>query len=582
MLNRCKPTATPYQRPVLPPGFPVHSVAVVQPPARATESEGHAAALEAEEGPAERCNIQFVSATSMARTLRKPHLLDDAVLLYPQAVPKSVASVDGLEVPTEPTITRATTGPSSPKPTTSDSQSVPIVLSTATQAVLDAILKEFAQVFNDRPSLPALRPGANHRVRFTPGEHDPPARPPFRLAPEEDAELRKQLTRLLQDEFIYASCSPYGAPVLFVRKKDGQLRMCVDYRLLNKITQRDAYPLPRIQDLLDDLHGASAFSKIDLKAGYYQLRMDPQDECKTAFATRYGTFQWRVLPLGLCNAPSTFQRAMQRIFAPLIGVCLFIYLDDLIIYSATMEDHLGHLRAVMELLTRHQLYLNAGKCEFAHVSLAFLGHIVGPGAIAMESGKVAAITDWPEPTSKKELQAFLGLANYYRRFIAHFAQLSAPLTDLLQDYCPGTTDDDRGEAGGGSSLPLPGLGAQGVCGAQGCYQLSARASHARPTVAVRHHLRCIGRGGGCCSRAGRWTRTTACSLHFEETFGGGAKLRCKRQGAPRCHVCPPTVSCLRARAKIYAANGPPIVAIPTHATHADGAFGALGGDCRRV
>ena len=225
-------------------------------------------------------------------------------------------------------------------------------------------------------------------MRFTPGEHDPPARPPFRLAPEEDEELRKQLTRLLEDQFIYASCSPYGAPVLFVRKKDGKLRMCIDYRLLNKLTQRDAYPLPRIQDLLDDLHGASVFSKVDLKAGYYQLRMEPADEFKTAFSTRYVTFQWRVLPLGLCNAPSTFQRAMQRIFAPLIGRCLFIYLDDLIIFSTLVEAYLVHLRAVMELLRKNQLYLNASKCEFAHVSLSFLGHIVGPGAIAMESGKV--------------------------------------------------------------------------------------------------------------------------------------------------------------------------------------------------
>ena len=183
--------------------------------------------------------------------------------------------------------------------------------------------------------------------------------------------------------------------------------------------------------------------------------MDPVDEFKTAFSTRYGTFQWRVLPLGLCNAPSTFQRAMQRIFAPLIGRCLFIYLDDLIIFSTSVEANLKQLRAVTELLRKNQLYLNAAKCEFAHVSLSFLGHIVGPGAIAMESGKVQAITTWPQPTTKKELQGFLGLANYYRRFIAHFAELAAPLTDMLQDYCPGAVDDSKGTAERSHFLQAP-------------------------------------------------------------------------------------------------------------------------------
>ena len=293
---------------------------------------------------------------------------------------------------------------------------------------LDKLLAGHQKVFSP-PLLPELRKEDNHKIKLTPGA-EAPSRPPFRLSQAEDQELQKQLAKLLEDGLIHESVSPFGAPILFVRKKDGALRMCVDYRLVNKLTIRDAYPLPKVQDLLDQLQGANVFSKVDLKTGYYQLRMDPLDEVKTAFATRYGTYQWRVLPLGLCNAPATFQRLMDKAFRTALGKFAFVYLDDVIIFSRSESEHLQHVAQILQLLEANKLSLSREKCEFGRRSLLFLGHVVSPGHISMEEDKVSAIRDWARPTTKKELQAFLGLTNYYRRFVRDYAFTATPLTDL--------------------------------------------------------------------------------------------------------------------------------------------------------
>jgi hypothetical protein len=235
-------------------------------------------------------------------------------------------------------------------------------------------------------------------------------------------ELKKQLEELLEQGFIRPSVSPYGAPILFVRKKDGSLRMCVDYRALNKITIKNKYPLPRIDELLDRLHGAKFFSKLDLMSGYHQVRIKDQDVFKTAFRTRYGHYEFRVLPFGLTNAPATFMRLMNDIFRPLLDKYVIIYLDDILIYSKTKEEHESHLKTVLDILRRHQLYAKLSKCDLFKTSVEFLGHVLSSDGIRPDPRKVDAVSSWPKPTSITELRSFLGLANFYRKFMKDYAK----------------------------------------------------------------------------------------------------------------------------------------------------------------
>ena len=189
------------------------------------------------------------------------------------------------------------------------------------------------------------------------------------MSPKELEALREQLDELTASGYIRPSHSPFGAPVLFVKKKDGGLRLCVDYRALNKLTIKNRYPLPRIEDLLDQLHGAKIFSKIDLRSGYHQIRIHDNDISKTAFRTRYGHYEFMVLPFGLTNAPATFMTLMNDIFRPLLDKCVIVYLDDILIFSKSPEEHERHLRQVLEILRQHQLYAKPSKCEFFRESV---------------------------------------------------------------------------------------------------------------------------------------------------------------------------------------------------------------------
>ena len=244
-------------------------------------------------------------------------------------------------------------------------------------------------------------------------------------------ELKKTLADLSKHGFARPSKSPYGAPVLFVRKKDGSMRMCVDYRALNKITVKNRYPLPRIDELLDRVQGATVFSKIDLRSGYHQIRIAEEDIPKTAFRTRYGHYEFTVMPFGLTNAPATFMRLMNDIFQPLLDSCVIVYLDDILIFSRTPEEHQQHLRQVLEILRKHKLYAKLSKCSFFQPAVDFLGHTISAKGISMDEHKVKAIQDWPQPANLKELRSFLGLAAYYMKFVPHHAAIAAPLTDLL-------------------------------------------------------------------------------------------------------------------------------------------------------
>ncbi|KAJ9511436.1 hypothetical protein QJQ45_029906 [Haematococcus lacustris] len=254
--------------------------------------------------------------------------------------------------------------------------------------------------------------------------------PQYRMSQEEHAELKKQVQDLLAKGMIEPSSSPFAAPILFVKKKSAELRMCLDYRQLNKITIRDQYPLPRIDDLFDKLSGCTVFSSLDLQAGYNQIRITPEDVPKTAFRTPDGHYQFKVLSFGLCNAPATFQRVMNDAFAPVLNQCALVYLDDILVMSKSVDEHLKHLRKVFDLLRLNKLYAKQSKCEFMRTTLKFLGHVIFAGAIAVDPEKIKSISSWPVPQSLQQLQSFLGAANFVRKFVHNFSVLAAPLTDL--------------------------------------------------------------------------------------------------------------------------------------------------------
>jgi len=298
------------------------------------------------------------------------------------------------------------------------------------------LIREYSDVFPDElpDGLPPQR-AMDFEINLVPGA-SPPAKAPYRLSHDELAELKKQLDELLAKGFIEPSVSPFGAPVLFVKKKDGSSRMCVDYRMLNEVTIRDRYALPHIDDLFSRLHNARIFSKADLRAGYHQLRVKPEHVERTAFVTRYGQYQFRVLPFGLTNAPSAFMRMMNDALRPLLDSCCVIFLDDILVYSTDAEEHRVHLRQVLDLLRKHKLYGKLSKCEFGVTETEFLGHVISGKGISPCVDKVEAITSWPLPKNLRALRRFNGLTSYYRRYIKDYAKICGPLTDLTKKDVP--------------------------------------------------------------------------------------------------------------------------------------------------
>ncbi|KAL6322424.1 hypothetical protein AAG906_008079 [Vitis piasezkii] len=286
---------------------------------------------------------------------------------------------------------------------------------------IKGVLDEFKDVMP--PELPKRLPPRreeDHKIELEPGAK-PPAMGPYRMAPPELEELRRQLKELLDAGFIQPSKAPYGAPVLFQKKHDGSLRMCIDYRALNKVTVKNKYPIPLIADLFDQLGRARYFTKLDLRSGYYQVRIAEGDEPKTTCVTRYGSYEFLVMPFGLTNAPATFCTLMNKIFHPYLDKFVVVYLDDIVIYSNTLKEHEEHLRKVFKILRQNKLYVKKEKCSFAKEEVSFLGHRIRDGKLMMDDSKVKAIQEWDPPTKVPQLRSFLGL----------FGR-AAPLTDLLK------------------------------------------------------------------------------------------------------------------------------------------------------
>lgn len=294
------------------------------------------------------------------------------------------------------------------------------------------LLEKFTDVFPEEvpAGLPPLR-GIEHQIDLVPGA-PLPNRPAYRVNPEEAKELELQVQDLMSKGYIRESLSPCAVPVLLVPKKDGTWRMCVDCRAINNITIKYRHPIPRLDDMLDELHGATIFSKIDLKSGYHQVRMKEGDEWKTAFKTKRGLYEWLVMPFGLTNAPSTFMRLMNHVLRAYICKFVVVYFDDILIYSTCFADHLGHLEQVLETLREEGLYANLKKCTFCTDQLVFLGFVVSSQGLKVDNEKIKAIQEWPTPTTINNVRSFHGLASFYRRFVKDFSTIAAPLTSVIK------------------------------------------------------------------------------------------------------------------------------------------------------
>ncbi len=277
-------------------------------------------------------------------------------------------------------------------------------------------------------SLPPHRP-YDCAIELVPGMSPPKGRL-YSLSVLEREAMEKYISDSLTAGFIHPSSSPAGAGFFFVAKKDGSLRPCIDYRGLNNITVKNTYPLPLMSSAFERLQGASIFTKLDLRNAYHLVRIREGDEWKTAFNTPRGHFEYLVMPFGLSNSPAVFQALVNDVLRDMVDQFIYVYLDDILIFSSSLQEHVQHVRRVLQRLLENGLFVKAEKCAFHAQSVPFLGFIVSPEGVRMDPDRVKAVVNWPAPDSRKDLLRFLGFANFYRRFIRNFSQLAAPLTAL--------------------------------------------------------------------------------------------------------------------------------------------------------
>lgn len=350
--------------------------------------DGHPIVFNDHTAPPEQCMI----------TVEKlQHLLKKGVLGY-------VLQIHHLET--------AVTTPTSPVP-----------------AEIEPILQQYADVFQEIEGLPPSR-DCDRTIPLQAGATPPSLRP---YVPHyHKSSMEDIITKLLKNAEIQPSVSPYSSPAVMVRKRDGSWRLCVDYRQLNKLTIKNKFPMPVIEDLLDELHGATVFNKLDLRSGYHQIRMATPDIPKTTFKTHLGLYEYTVMPFGLTNAPATFQYFMNTIFGDLLRKCILVFFDDILIYSPDMETHCRHLQLALDILRQHKLSLKLSKCSFATSKVSYLGHIISADGVSTDPSKIVDVLNWKTPVSASKLRGFLGLTGYYRRFVKGYGFICRPLHDALR------------------------------------------------------------------------------------------------------------------------------------------------------
>jgi hypothetical protein len=351
---------------------------------------------------------------------------------------------------------------------------------TAIAAELPGCLVSFPDVFSDTNAR-RLAPNRDIdlAIELQPGK-EPPYGPIYPLSPRELAALQEFLQDNLAKGFIRESKSPAGAPILFAPKKDGSLRLCVDYRGLNAITVKNRYPLPLITEIMDRVQGAKYFSKIDLKDAYYRLRVKPGDEWKTAFRTRYGHYEFLVVPMGLTNAPATFQAYINKALQGLVDDFCIVYLDDILVFSKTKEEHDEHLQRICQRLREAELYAKPSKCQFYQQEIEFLGFVIGVQGVRMDPARIETIKEWENhpPKSYRDLQVLLGFCNFYRRFIRHYSAIARPLTSLLKGSVNGRKSGDFSKAWGT-------LQHQAFLSLLGTFQTAPLLRHYNPKLPIR-------------------------------------------------------------------------------------------------
>ena len=294
------------------------------------------------------------------------------------------------------------------------------------------LVQQYSDIFvNELPSgLPPHR-SVEFGIELEPNSK-PPSQAPYKMSGHELSELSKIIQELLEKKLIRPSESPYGAPVVLIRKKDGSYRLCLDYRKLNEITIKNAYGLPRIDEMFDRLAGAKIYTQLDCQSGYWQMRVKESDISKTAFRSRVGHYEWMVMPQGVTNGPATFSALMQNIFSDIIDKYFISYLDDMLIYSKNQDQHIEHCKSVFNILRKHKIYCQLAKCKFFTNEVNFLGHVINQNGVQMQLDKIKSILNWSIPKTVKQLRGFLGLTGYYRKFIKGYSIITAPLTNALR------------------------------------------------------------------------------------------------------------------------------------------------------
>src|SRR5881394_1003592 len=304
--------------------------------------------------------------------------------------------------------------------------------------------EDFADVF-DAEKFKELPPHRDYdcAINFKEGATLPKPARPYPMSPDQTKQLREFLEQELQDGKIRCSKSEIAAPCFYIKKQDGSLRLVTDYRKINDITISDQFPIPLPEDLIEQLREAKVFTKLDLRWGYNNVRIKEGDEWKTAFRTKDGLFEYVVMPFGLKNAPGVFQRFMNELLAEFRGIFVIVYLDDILIFSKDNERHTEHVRAVLKKLWENHLFVRPKKCRFRVTTVDYVGLIIDPTGISMEKGKVKDVLEWPKPKTIKQIQAFLGFCNFYRRFIPDFSKIARPLHDLTQRGRPWKWEDNE-------------------------------------------------------------------------------------------------------------------------------------------